>query len=78
MCRKIDESIYHIVSGCSKFAQKEYNRRHESLGKIVRWKVARKCNFEARDKWYEHQPESVLANKSIKSCGISVFRLIML
>ena len=24
MCRKVDESIDHIVSGCSKFAQKEY------------------------------------------------------
>ena len=23
MCRKIDESIDHIVSGCSKFAQKD-------------------------------------------------------
>ena len=23
-CRKVDESIDHIVSGCSKFAQKEY------------------------------------------------------
>ena len=24
MCRKVDESIDHIVSGCSKLAQKEY------------------------------------------------------
>ena len=34
MCRKVNESIYHIVSGCSKLAQKEYKRRHDSLGKI--------------------------------------------
>ena len=50
MCRKVDESIDHIVSGCSKLAQKEYERRHDNLGKIVRWKLARKCNFEAGDK----------------------------
>ena len=31
MCRKVDESIDHIVSGCSKLAQKEYN----NLGKII-------------------------------------------
>ena len=58
VCRKVDESIDHIVSGCSKLAQKEYKRRHDNLGKIVNWKLARKCNFEAEDKWYEHEPES--------------------
>ena len=50
MCRKVDESIDHIVSRCSKLAQ-EYKRRHDNLGKIVHWKLARKCNFEAGDKW---------------------------
>ena len=34
MCRKVDESIDHIVSSCSKLAQKEYKRRHDNLGKI--------------------------------------------
>ena len=33
LCRKVDESIDHIVSGCSKLAQKEYKRRHDNLGK---------------------------------------------
>ena len=66
VCRKVDESIDHIVSGCSKLAQKEYKRRHDNLGKIVHWKLARKCNFEAGDKWYEHEPESVLENEDYK------------
>ena len=63
VCRKVDESIDHIVSGCSKLAQKEYKRRHHNLGKIVHWKLAGKCNFEAGDKWYEHEPGSVLENE---------------
>ena len=62
MCRKVDESIDHIVSGCNKLAQ----RRHDNLGKIVHWKLARKCNFEAADKWYEHEPESVLEIEDYK------------
>ena len=50
VCRKVGESIDHIVSGCSKLAQKEYKRRLDNLGKIVHWKLARKCKFEAGDK----------------------------
>ena len=65
MCRKADESIDHIASGCSKLAQ-EYKRRHDNLGKIVHWKLARKCHFEAGDKWYEHEPEHVLENEDYK------------
>ena len=64
--RKVNESIDHIVSGCSKLAQKEYKRRHDNLGKIVHWKLARKCNFKAGDKWCEHEPESVLENEDYK------------
>ena len=33
VCRKVDQSIDHIVSGCSNLAQKEYKRRHDNLGK---------------------------------------------
>ena len=66
VCRKVDESIDHIVSGCSKLAQKENKRRHDDLGKIIHWKLARKCNFEAGDKWYEHEPESILEIEGYK------------
>ena len=31
ICRKVDESIDHMVSGCSKLAQREYKRRHDNL-----------------------------------------------
>ena len=51
VCRKVDESIDHIVSGCSKLAQKEDRRSYDNLGKIIHRKHARKCNFEAGDKW---------------------------
>ena len=66
MSRKVDESIDHIVSCCNKLSQKEYKRRHDNLGKTVHWKLARKSNFEAGDKWYEHEPERVLENEDYK------------
>ena len=65
LCRKADESIDHVVSGCSKLGQKKYKRQNNA-GKIVHWKLARKCNFEAGDNWYEHEPESVLENDNYK------------
>ena len=66
VCRKVDESIDHIVSGCSKLTQNEYKRRHENLGNKVHWKLPRMSNFEAGDKWYEHELESDLENEDYK------------
>ena len=63
LCRKADESIDHVVSGCSKLGQKKYKRQNNA-GKIVHWKLARKSNFEAGDNW--HEPESVLENDNYK------------
>ena len=50
LCKKADESIDYVVSGCSKLSQKKHKRRHDNLGKIVFWKLARKRNFEPGDK----------------------------
>ena len=46
--------------------EKEYKRRHDNLRKILHRKLARKCNFKAGDKWYEHEPESVSENEDYK------------
>ena len=47
--------VDHIVSGCSKFAQKE--------SEIV---ILKFCNFEVGDKWYEHELKRVLENEDYK------------
>ena len=58
--------IMLLVVVANLVGQKEDKRRHGSLGKIVHWKLARKCNFEAGDKWYEHELEIVLGNEDYK------------
>ena len=58
--------IDQIFSGCIKLAQKEDKRRKDNLGKMVHWKLAKKCNFETGDRCYEHEPESVLDNEDYK------------
>ena len=37
MCGTSNETISHIVSEWGKLAQKEYKRRHDSLGRYVYW-----------------------------------------
>ena len=32
MCGKDEESVNHVLSECSKLAQKEYKRRHDWFG----------------------------------------------
>ena len=48
-----DETINHIISECSKLAQKEYKSRYDWIGKMVMCK-----------KWYMPNPEAVLENDS--------------
>ena len=77
MCRKLDESIDQIASGCSKLEQKEYKRRHDNLGKILYWKLAR-VTLKLEINGMNMSQKVFRRMKIIKSCGISVFRLIML
>ena len=63
LCKKADGSIDHVVSGYSRLAQKD----HDNLGQIVHWKLARKCNFEAGNKRYDHEPESALEHEYYKN-----------
>ena len=66
MCGERDETINHIVSECSKLAQREYKTRHDWVGKVIHWELCKKLNFHHATKWYTHKPESVLENETHK------------
>ena len=67
MCGKADESINHLLSECSKMAQKEYKRRHDWIGRKIHWEVCRKYGLDTKDRWYEHEPQSVFENEEHKT-----------
>ena len=52
----------HIISECSKLAQKEYETRHNWIGKVIHCKMCKKLKFDHTNKWYMHNSESVLKN----------------
>ena len=34
-----DETVNHIISECSKLAQKKYKTRHDWVGKVIPWEI---------------------------------------
>ena len=54
-CKAADETVSHIVSECSKLAQKEYKRQHDWVGRRIHWEVCRKL-------WCRSQEEVVRAS----------------
>ena len=54
------------MSECSKLAQKEYQTRHDWVGKGIHWEMCKKFKFDHTNKWYTHNPASVLENYTHK------------
>ena len=66
MCGKCGESVQHIVSGCEKLAQKEHKRRHDNGAKKIHWDLCTRHEIYHHEKWYNHIPDSVVENDSVK------------
>ena len=66
LCGDRDETINHIISECSKLAQKECKTRHDWMGKVIHWELCKKFKFDHTNKWYIHNPWSVLENETRK------------
>ena len=69
LCSDRDETINHIISECSKLAQKEYKAKHDWVGKVVHWEMSRKFQFDHTNKWYMHNPAPVVENDTLNSYG---------
>ena len=66
LCGDRDETINHIISDCSKLAQKEYKEGHDWVGKGIHWEMCKKFKFDHANKWYMHNPAPVLENDTHK------------
>ena len=66
LCGDRDETINHIISECSKLAQKEYKKRHDWVGKVIHWEMCQKFKYDHTNKWYMHSPSAVLENDTHK------------
>ena len=46
LCSDRDETINHMISECSKLAQKENKARYDWVGKVIHWEICKKCKFD--------------------------------
>ena len=60
ICGKAEKKASHVLSECSKLAQKEYKRRHDWFGTKIHLKICRKYGIKVKEKWYKHKPEVVV------------------
>ena len=58
--------INHIISECSKFAQKECKSWYDWVRKVIRMELCKKLKFDHTSKWNMHNPESVQENEMHK------------
>ena len=54
------------MSECKCLAQKEYNKRHDNIARLVHWKLCCKNGLNRSEKWYEHQPNGVEEDERCK------------
>ena len=66
MCGERGETVQHIICECKKLAQRDYKRRHETVAKLVHWKLCEKHNLERKQKWYKHCPEGDVEDDDVK------------
>ena len=46
--------------------QKEYNIKHDWMGKVILWELCKKLKFGPTNKWYMHNSASALENETLK------------
>ena len=66
MCGVRGETVQDKICECKKLAQREYKRRHDTVAKLVHWKLCEKHNLERKEKWYEHCPEEAVEDDGVK------------
>ena len=45
LCKDRDEIVNHIISECSKLAQKEYKTRHDWVGNVIHGELCKRLKF---------------------------------
>ena len=48
ICGEKGETLQHIICECKKLAQRDFKRRHDTVAKLLHWKLREKHNLERK------------------------------
>ena len=65
ICKKTDETIFHILSGCDSLAKREYFVRHNAVCKYLHFVISQTYNLPCGKNWYMHEPKEVISTKDV-------------
>ena len=69
-CRKCNEkaeTIHHIISGCPKYANTLYLKRHNNVAKYLHLQICLNNDLVKKNcEWYKYEPSPVLENENFK------------
>ena len=66
ICNQHNESVEHILNGCTKLANGDYKLRHDRVAAALHWGMCRDLGFPAESKWWSHYADKVLENDDYK------------
>ena len=56
LCKAKEETISHIVLGCTMLAGTKYTNRHDRIDTYLHWCILKELGHETCDDWYRHVP----------------------
>ena len=75
MCGERGESVYHLVSECSKLAQREYNRRHDDVARYIHWQLCKNGDSKELVSGMNRNQKECLRMKTVSYYGISPYNV---
>ena len=70
LCDSDNETVAHLVSGCSALAGTSYKKCHDAVGHCLHWCLCCQFSFPVVREWWKHNPKSVEESVSVKLYGI--------
>lgn len=65
-CGSTNETVQHLIAGCSVLVNSEYKARHNKVASIIHWRLCQKFEIDVHKNWYRHEPHAVIENDKVK------------
>jgi len=62
LCYSSDETVNHLISGCSHLVQSHYKPCHDQVAFLVHWQLCMSVGINVAGNWWNHTPERVVSN----------------